>query len=161
MGAVIKAGGSFVAHCNDCGFQKTHEAGALVPCPLHCPGCGTRIADTLDLHRMNTKLQFGPAMGHTYDPFPGKVSPAPTPFNQRTWPTITVDQYEKPDPVNHPSHYKGHPSGIECIQITEHMGFNLGNAVKYIWRCDLKKDAVEDLKKAKWYIDRELEKRRA
>ena len=63
------------------------------------------------------------------------------------------------DPVNNPSHYTGHPSGIECIQITEHMGFNLGNALKYIWRCDLKLDAVEDLKKARWYIDRELAKR--
>ena len=46
------------------------------------------------------------------------------------------------DPVNQPKHYTAHPSGIECIQVTEHMGFNLGNAVKYIWRCDLKKDAV-------------------
>jgi hypothetical protein len=63
------------------------------------------------------------------------------------------------DPVNHPKHYTDHPSGIECIQITEHMGFNLGNALKYIWRCDLKKDAVEDLRKARWYIDRELAKR--
>lgn len=63
------------------------------------------------------------------------------------------------DPVNHPKHYTDHPSGIECIQITEHMGFNLGNALKYIWRCDLKLDAVEDLKKAKWYIEREITKR--
>ncbi len=63
------------------------------------------------------------------------------------------------DPVNHPKHYTDHPSGIECIQITEHMGFNLGNALKYIWRCDLKKDAVEDLRKARWYIDREIAKR--
>jgi hypothetical protein len=39
------------------------------------------------------------------------------------------------------------------------MSFNLGNALKYIWRCDLKKDAVEDLRKARWYIDRELLKR--
>ena len=67
----------------------------------------------------------------------------------------------KPDPVNHPKHYTGHPSGVECIQITEHMGFNLGNAVKYIWRADLKSDAIEDLKKAKWYIERELLKRGA
>jgi hypothetical protein len=63
------------------------------------------------------------------------------------------------DPVNHPKHYTDHPSGIECIQITEHMSFNLGNALKYIWRCDLKKDAVEDLRKARWYIDREIAKR--
>ena len=65
------------------------------------------------------------------------------------------------DPVNHPKHYTGHKSGIECIQITEHMGFNLGNALKYIWRCDLKQDAIEDLKKAKWYIEREIAKREA
>lgn len=63
------------------------------------------------------------------------------------------------DPVNRPAHYTGHPSGIECIQITEHMGFNLGNALKYIWRCDLKLDAIEDLKKAAWYIEREIQKR--
>jgi hypothetical protein len=65
----------------------------------------------------------------------------------------------KQDIVNHPEHYTGYPSGIECIQITEHMSFNLGNALKYIWRCDLKKDAIEDLKKAKWYIEREIAKR--
>ncbi|GMM70884.1 hypothetical protein MTsDn5_08360 [Alteromonas gracilis] len=63
------------------------------------------------------------------------------------------------DAVNNPKHYTNHPSGIECIQVTEHMGFNLGNAMKYIWRCDLKKDAIEDLKKARWYLDREINKR--
>jgi hypothetical protein len=63
------------------------------------------------------------------------------------------------DIVNQPPHYTEHPSGIECIQVTEHMGFNLGNAIKYIWRCDLKQDAIEDLKKAKWYIDREINRR--
>jgi len=71
------------------------------------------------------------------------------------------DKPEEPqhDAVEHPKHYTSHPSGIECIQITEHMGFNLGNAVKYIWRADLKHNAIEDLKKAKWYLDRELAKR--
>tara|TARA_Y100000593_G_scaffold58479_1_gene108655 strand:+ start:950 stop:1294 length:345 start_codon:yes stop_codon:yes gene_type:complete len=61
--------------------------------------------------------------------------------------------------VNHPKHYTQHPSGIECIQITEHMGFSLGNAIKYIWRADLKNDAIEDLRKAVWYIEREIDKR--
>ena len=64
-----------------------------------------------------------------------------------------------PDNVNSPKHYTEHPSGIECIQVTEHMGFNLGNAVKYIWRADLKGNAIEDLQKAAWYIQRELQKR--
>jgi hypothetical protein len=63
------------------------------------------------------------------------------------------------DPVNHPKHYTTHASGIECIDVTEHMGFNLGNAVKYVWRCDLKKDAIEDLRKAIWYIEREIQRR--
>lgn len=66
---------------------------------------------------------------------------------------------ESGDSVNHPPHYTGHPSGVECIQITEHMGFNLGNAVKYIWRADLKGNAIEDLEKAEWYIEREILKR--
>jgi hypothetical protein len=63
------------------------------------------------------------------------------------------------DPVNHPPHYTAHPSGIECVQIAEHMGFNLGNALKYIWRADLKGNAIEDLEKASWYLRREIERR--
>ena len=62
------------------------------------------------------------------------------------------------DNVNHPKHYTSHPSGIECIQITEHMGFCLGNAIKYLWRSDLKGSNIEDLKKAIWYIEREIAK---
>jgi hypothetical protein len=63
------------------------------------------------------------------------------------------------DPVNRPAHYTAHPSGIECIQITEHMNFCLGNAVKYIWRAGLKSDATQDLQKAVWYIEREIARR--
>lgn len=55
-----------------------------------------------------------------------------------------------------PPHYQAHPSGVECIQITEHMNFCLGNAIKYIWRAGLKNNAIEDLEKAGWYIDREI-----
>ena len=62
------------------------------------------------------------------------------------------------DEVNHPSHYTSHPSGIECIQITEHMNFCLGNAVKYIWRAGLKGSNVEDLEKARFYVNREIER---
>ena len=69
----------------------------------------------------------------------------------------TIEAKLHEDVVNHPEHYTAHPSGIECIQVTEHMGFCLGNAVKYIWRAGLKKDKLEDLKKAVWYINREIE----
>lgn len=63
------------------------------------------------------------------------------------------------DPVNRPEHYTAHPSGVECIQITEHMNFCLGNVIKYVWRAGLKNDAVEDLKKARFYLDREIARR--
>lgn len=63
------------------------------------------------------------------------------------------------DLVNHPAHYNTHPSGVECITITEHMNFCLGNAFKYIWRADLKRDAIEDLRKAAWYLNREIRRR--
>ena len=63
------------------------------------------------------------------------------------------------DPVNHPAHYTQHPSGVECIQITEHMNFCVGNAMKYLWRAGLKFDDIEDLKKSAWYINREIERR--
>jgi hypothetical protein len=63
------------------------------------------------------------------------------------------------DNVNHPPHYVAHPSGIECIQVTEHMSFCVGNAVKYLWRADHKGNDIEDLRKAAWYINREIERR--
>lgn len=66
------------------------------------------------------------------------------------------------DPVNHPSHYTGHPSGVECITITRHMNFNLGNVVKYVWRAGSKQIAptIEDLEKARWYLTDEIKRRK-
>lgn len=68
------------------------------------------------------------------------------------------------DEVNHPTHYNSHPSGVECIQVTEGMNFCVGNAVKYLWRAglkvseseDAKQATIRDLKKARWYVDREI-----
>jgi hypothetical protein len=68
------------------------------------------------------------------------------------------DKCKHEDAVDHPPHYTSHPSGVECIEVTEHMNFNLGNAIKYIWRADLKGKSVEDLNKAAWYINREIER---
>lgn len=60
--------------------------------------------------------------------------------------------------VDHPKHYNEHPSGVECITVVEHFNFNLGNAIKYIWRAGLKQGTsdLEDLRKAAWYINREV-----
>ena len=61
--------------------------------------------------------------------------------------------------VNHPKHYNAHPSGVECIDIVETMSFNVGNAIKYLWRADEKGAPIEDLQKAVWYIQREIQRR--
>lgn len=73
-----------------------------------------------------------------------------------------IESPEKPklnhNPVDHPKHYTQHPSGVECITVTEHFNFNRGNAIKYIWRAGEKDDEIEDLKKAAWYIAREIQR---
>lgn len=61
-----------------------------------------------------------------------------------------------PNQITRPKHYTNHPSGVEAIQITRHMNFNLGNAVKYIWRAGLKDEAILDLQKALFYIADEI-----
>lgn len=70
---------------------------------------------------------------------------------------VQIMDYSK-SPVNHPPHYTSHPSGIECITIVEHMPFNIGNAIKYLWRAGLKDNAptVQDYEKAIWYVQREI-----
>lgn len=64
------------------------------------------------------------------------------------------------DSVNHPPHYNAHPSGVECIDIIEHFPFNVGNAMKYLWRAGRKENAsrLEDLRKALWSILREIDR---
>ena len=62
--------------------------------------------------------------------------------------------------VNHPTHYNSHPSGVECIEIARHYNFDVGNAIKYIWRAGLKTEEgmsdvdkeIEDCEKAIWYL---------
>jgi hypothetical protein len=62
------------------------------------------------------------------------------------------------DQVNHPVHYTTDPSGVECIEITRHRNFNIGNAFKYLWRAGLKDEDkhIQDLRKAMFYIQDEI-----
>ena len=69
-----------------------------------------------------------------------------------------METEERREQVDHPRHYNAHPSGVECIDVVEHMSFNLGNAMKYIWRAGEKGKQIEDLKKAVWYLNREIER---
>lgn len=73
--------------------------------------------------------------------------------------TLDVESTEY-DQVNNPVHYTSHPSGIECIEVTAHMGFCLGNVVKYVWRADLKGEGIIDLEKAMKYLEFEIERRK-
>lgn len=64
------------------------------------------------------------------------------------------------DMVNHPAHYTSDPSGVECIDIVRHRNYNIGNAIKYLWRAGLKNEDkhIEDLKKAIFYITDEIKR---
>ena len=70
----------------------------------------------------------------------------------------------KDDPVNHPSHYTSGDAKcecgrtIECIDVVRHLNFNRGNVVKYVWRAGKKDDLVQELKKARWYLDDEIKR---
>lgn len=68
-------------------------------------------------------------------------------------------EYEQ---IDHPAHYQTEP-GVECIDVVEHLSFNVGNAIKYLWRAGAKPgaDTVTDLEKARWYIEREIARVRA
>lgn len=74
-----------------------------------------------------------------------------------------VSEIKPEDRVNHPSYYQD-PSGVECITVTRHRDFNIGNAMKYLWRAGLKKEEgisdinkqIEDLKKAIFFINDEI-----
>ena len=70
------------------------------------------------------------------------------------------------DAINHPKHYTNSRARcpdcnatVECITVAKHMGFCLGNVLKYVWRAGEKGDAIEDLKKAAWYLQCEIDKR--
>lgn len=61
--------------------------------------------------------------------------------------------------IDHPAHYNAHPAGIECIDVVEHLNFNVGNAIKYLWRAGHKTDdPTDDLRKAAWYVQREIDR---
>ena len=97
---------------------------------------------------------------HFMYPFEKKVEAEekPSPFIE------SLKKYEKKNalkssnPVVHPDHYNAHPSGVECIDVAQWFGFNLGNAIKYIWRCEHKGKKKEDINKAIEYLKLELKR---
>lgn len=160
--------------CMDCRLRNWHEK-----CEYDCPDCcapsppapqsGTYSLRGVQKGSIRLKGSWSDPFAFTPD-FLGIPDPPPQPnLPDQPAPPLSADRQAlldelmgKPanDPVNHPRHYTDHPSGVECIQITEWMGFNLGNAVKYIWRADLKGNDIQDLEKSRWYLDREIARRK-
>lgn len=155
--------------CNKCGVSANHPImsmpdGWIVdrstkPVQHFCSICSTNMqsADPLDLrkkspmNRRSTDYQSIPLVSANIPGTQLCTKCGNKLFSKECW------CYD--DPVNHPSHYTSHPSGVECIQITEHFSFCIGNAIKYLWRAD-QKDGIQDLEKASWYINREIERRK-
>lgn len=129
-------------------FMEAHD----VLFPYNCPRCGAHD------YGLNAVLHGGCL--HCSYPYRDTTTVTVGDNNPPVQDTVTMfSGVPKNNPVDHPAHYTSHPSGVECIQVTEHMSFNLGNAVKYIWRAGLKNDnAKEDLQKAIWYVKREIER---
>lgn len=90
---------------------------------------------------------------------PRTMAPAPAPLMVPRDP-FASSMAPDHDPVHHPSHYTAHPSGVECIEVVKHMNFPMGSAVKYIWRADYKGNAIQDLEKAREYIEIEIARRK-
>lgn len=119
------------------------------------------------------EMVLGPGPTSIFEPEERKIGPCfPGPFDPKepesgtfTIPVKVIPNVPKEQPegdsVNHPSHYTSHPSGIECIEITRWYDFDIGNAIKYLWRHGLKHEegmedvdkSIEDLEKAIWYIN--------
>jgi|TARA_R110000803_G_scaffold138382_2_gene205230 hypothetical protein len=89
-----------------------------------------------------------------------KMSKNPDSPSQKDIIAYNRKEYRKNEMVNHPNHYGGEDNPYEAIKVIENwdLGFNLGNAVKYISRVGKKDNTLDDLKKASWYINREINK---
>lgn len=94
--------------------------------------------------------------------FPFRNDPTTLPYGSTDKVSFSAGGTTRMDQVNSPPHYNrgekcpncGH--GIECIDVTEHRDFLVGNAIKYLWRSGAKDDFVKDLRKAAWYINRKI-----
>lgn len=161
-------------HCASCMTTNSPEIPiAAYPSKLFYPGNseGPLAKAPRGWGTTNTHIPGG---GGNFDPTPPRYTDDPKnseggegagpglflEFEGVKFPVAHPSEKSSPyDPVQKAKHYNCHPSGIECIQVVEHMNFNIGNAIKYLWRADLKEAPRQDLEKAAYYIQRELKRR--
>ena len=102
----------------------------------------------------------------THDPQTGEPNPHYEELTGHKYPTqeevidFNRNEHCKKETINHPTHYGGEDNTYEAIKVIEawDLGFNLGNTIKYVSRAGKKLDILEDLEKASWYINREINK---
>lgn len=137
---------------------ESHYAGVPVGGGLGaylCPACHTkRFPATTLVDGFGSDPEWGRKQ-HAADQAADVVVEFREPLGP-PWPIGARVPAAEPDPVDHPPHYKS--GGIEAIDVIEafDLGFCLGNTVKYVLRAGRKGDAVTDLKKARWYLEREI-----
>ena len=122
-----------------------------------------QASELQDRSRINPDLQAGSNQASPAWINPEQPKESTEPIGPGIWDTLQEVRSARREGdgkewVNHPDHYNNNPSGVEAIEVIEHMSFNLGNAVKYIWRAGDKGKFLEDLRKAAWYLNREIER---
>ena len=123
-----------------------------------------RIASRLHVHLSHEYTEWSRSTRPEYSLDPGMEATIGNLANYLIDKTLQLDKSTPTatdfDPVSKPEHYNSDPSGVECIQITRHRNFNIGNAIKYLWRAGLKDETahVQDLQKAIWYINDEIDR---
>ena len=109
------------------------------------------------LGRPRKVVEVSPSLQALNDEYKNKISAQAPMQNVNHNVPVQIEMFEPAtDPVNHPAHYK--VGGIETIDFIEakKLGYNLGNVVKYLTRADHKGNKLEDLRKAQWYLTREI-----
>lgn len=127
----------------------------LRPC-LHCAGEAIAV-DYMADDRWINRIYCRYNNCHEVDGYESATAARAAWNDLNTAPIAQGEPGAAVDMVNHPPHYNGHPSGVECIEVTERLPFNLGNAFKYVFR-HRAKNGRQDLEKARWYLARELER---
>ena len=150
--------------CGDTFTVKTHEdycpecekvmtpPGVGVSKELTCEGCGTTF-----IHKKEKAQgrwpKYCPTCLPKYSKVPKKKEVTVEPVEQ-TIEELVVELPKKEDVINHPSHYtRGKIEVIDFIE-DQQLPYHLGNVIKYVARAGYKGDKLEDLKKARWYLDR-------
>jgi hypothetical protein len=133
----------------------------------HSQSQAQRIRDYFNANPDKSVSDVAKAMGLKYQiVYVAKRNMDRKKASKRGWSTVHISASSTPlpvtmhepksDPVNHPAHYR--VGGIETIDFIEakQLNYNLGNVVKYVTRADHKGNRLEDLEKARWYLDREI-----